>query len=172
MSKKLSRPLSGILAVILVCTLMLVSLSSTALAETKKTYQFNLAHFFPGTHPAETVFIQGWIQAVDEATDGQVKITSYPGETLLKAADVYNGVVQGIADIGLSCFSYTRGRFPVLEAFELPGITYLNSKSASMVAWEGITTLNPPENSGYASYDGHRYRPWRPVHQDPGSDAG
>jgi len=144
-SKKLSKPLSGILAVILLCTLMLVSLSSTALAETKKTYQFNLAHFFPGTHPAETVFIQGWIQAVDEATDGQVKITSYPGETLLKAADVYNGVVQGIADIGLSCFSYTRGRFPVLEAFELPGITYLNSKSASMVAWEGITTLNPPE---------------------------
>ena len=116
-----------------------------AFSASSKTYQFNLAHFFPGTHPAETVFIQGWIQAIDEATDGQVKITSYPGETLLKAADVYNGVVQGIADIGLSCFAYTRGRFPVLEAFELPGIIYANSKSASRVAWEGITTLNPAE---------------------------
>lgn len=145
MFKNTRRSLSGILAMVLLCALVLVSISSTASGETKKTYQFNLAHFFPGTHPAETVFVQGWIQAVDEATDGQVKITSYPGETLLKAADVYNGVVQGIADIGLSCFSYTRGRFPVLEAFELPGISYANSKSASMVAWEGITTLNPAE---------------------------
>ena len=110
-----------------------------------KTYTFNLAHFFPGTHPAETVFVQGWIAAIDEATGGRVKITSYPGETLSKAADIYNGVVEGVADIGLSCFSYNKGRFPVLEAFELPGITYNNSKAASMVAWEGIQTLNPAE---------------------------
>ena len=143
MLKKTSKSLARILSVVIVCTFILVPLSS--MASGAKTYQFNLAHFFPGTHPAEAVFIQGWIQAIEEATDGQVKITSYPGETLLKAADVYNGVVQGIADIGLSCFSYTRGRFPVLEAFELPGITYANSKSASMVAWEGITTLNPVE---------------------------
>ncbi len=142
MSKK---PSARILSVILLCVLIFVSAVSTASGESAKTYQFNLAHFFPGTHPAETAFIQGWIQAVEEATDGQVKITSYPGETLLKAADIYNGVVQGIADIGLSCFAYTRGRFPVLEAFELPGITYANSKSASMVAWEGIQTLNPAE---------------------------
>ncbi len=145
MFKNPTKSLSGFLALILLCSLVLASLTPAALGDSNKTYQFNLAHFFPGTHPAETVFIQGWIQAIDEATDGQVKITSYPGQTLLKAADVYNGVVQGIADIGLSCFSYTRGRFPVLEAFELPGITYLNSKSASMVAWEGIQTLNPPE---------------------------
>ena len=145
MLKKTTKPMARILSVVILCTLVLISLSSTALGETKKTYQFSLAHFFPGTHPAETVFVQGWIQAIDEATDGQVKITSYPGETLLKAPDIYNGVVQGIADIGLSCFSYTRGRFPVLEAFELPGIQYANSKSASMVAWKGITALNPAE---------------------------
>ena len=145
MFKNPTKSLARILSMVLACTLILVSFSSMALADTTKTYQFNLAHFFPGTHPAEAVFIQGWIQAIDEATDGQVKITSYPGETLLKAADVYNGVVQGIADIGMSCFSYTRGRFPVLEAFELPGITYANSKSASMVAWKGITELNPVE---------------------------
>ena len=144
MFKITTKSLGRILSMALICSLILVSASSTALASSK-TYRFNLAHFFPATHPAETAFIQGWIQAVDEATDGQVKITSYPGETLLKAADIYNGVVEGIADIGLSCFSYTRGRFPVLEAFELPGIIYENSKSASMVAWEGITTLNPAE---------------------------
>ncbi len=121
------------------------AVSSDASSEDTTTYSFSLAHFFPGTHPAEKVFVQGWIAAVDTATNGRVKITSYPGETLLKAADVYNGVVEDVADIGLSCFSYTAGRFPVLEAFELPGVTYNNSKSASMVAWEGIQELNPAE---------------------------
>lgn len=116
-------------------------------SEDGETYSFNLAHFFPGTHPAETVFVQGWIAAIDEATDGRVKITSYPGETLLKADAIYGGVVNKAADIGLSCFAYTRGRFPVLEAFELPGVLYNNSKVASMVAWEGIKELNPEEVS-------------------------
>lgn len=104
-----------------------------------------LAHFFPATHPAETQLIKPWAKAIEEATGGRVKVTIYPGETLLKADGIYDGVVGGIADMGLSCFAYTRGRFPVLEAFELPGVTYNNSKVASKVAWEGIQQLNPKE---------------------------
>lgn len=132
----------------MIAAALAVLLAVTPLAgcgEGEGEFKFNLAHFFPGTHPAETVFIQGWIKAVEDATDGRVKITSYPGETLLPAAGVYNGVKEGVADIGLSCFSYTVGRFPVLEAFELPGVIYNNSKVASMVAWEGIKELDPAE---------------------------
>lgn len=121
------------------------SLASCSGADSSETFEFSLAHFFPGTHPAETVFVQGWISAIDEATEGRVKITSYAGGTLVGAAETYNQVKEGVADIGLSCFAYTRGQFPVLEAFELPGITYKNSKVASMVAWEGIKELNPEE---------------------------
>ncbi len=110
-----------------------------------KTVELKLAHFFPSTHPAETQLVQPWAKAVEEATDGKVKIISYPGETLLKADGIYDGVVTGIADIGLSCFSYTRGVFPVLEVFELPGVIYNNSKVASKVAWEGIKQINPQE---------------------------
>ncbi len=107
--------------------------------------KFNLAHFFPAAHPVETELIREWTRAVEEDTGGRIQIESYPGETLSGAADTYEGVVSGIADIGLSCFTYTRGRFPVLEAFELPGIVYKNSKVASKVAWEGIKALNPEE---------------------------
>ncbi len=107
--------------------------------------ELRLAHFFPGTHPAEKDLVLPWAEAITEATGGMIKITSYPGQTLIQADAIYEGVISGIADIGLSCFSYTRGRFPVLEAFELPGILYSNSKVASKVAWEGIKELNPEE---------------------------
>lgn len=110
-----------------------------------ETVELKLAHFWPAAHPAETDLVQPWAKEIEQATNGQVKIISYPGETLLKAADVYGGVKDGIADIGISCFSYTRGNFPVSEVFELPGITYNNSKVASKVAWEGIKELNPAE---------------------------
>ncbi|NLM10538.1 MAG: TRAP transporter substrate-binding protein [Clostridiaceae bacterium] len=115
----------------------------TVSAEKEGAIELKLAHFFPGTHPAETELVQGWAEAIKEATNGRIIITSYPGETLLKAADIYKGVVDGICDIGLSCFSYNPGRFPEIEAFEQPGIVYKNSKVASKVAWEGIQELNP-----------------------------
>jgi len=114
-------------------------------AAAEEVYEFTLAHFFPAGHAAETELIQSWIAALDEASGGRVKIISYPGETLIKAPDIYEGVISGIADFGLSAFFYTRGRFPVLEAFELPGVIYENSYSASKVAWEGIKSLEPDE---------------------------
>jgi len=121
------------------------SSNTAAPAKGQQVVELKLAHFFPSTHPAEKDLILPWAKAIEEATNGQVKITSYPQETLLKADAIYDGVVNGIADMGLSCFSYTRGRFPALEAFELPGVTYNNSKVASKVAWEGIKQLNPKE---------------------------
>lgn len=111
----------------------------------EQIYELSLAHFFPAGHPAETELVQGWAAALDAASGGRIKIVSYPGETLIKAPDIYEGVVTGIADIGMSAFFYTRGRFPVLEAFELPGIVFDSSYHASKVAWEGIKELDPEE---------------------------
>jgi len=118
---------------------------ATENASKEEIIDLKLAHFFPATHPIEAELLNTWTKLIEQATQGRVRITSYPGETLLKANDIYQGVLDGVADIGLSCFSYTRGRFPVLEVFELPGIIYKNSKAASMVAWEGIKRLNPDE---------------------------
>ncbi|MFO7952665.1 MAG: TRAP transporter substrate-binding protein [Bacillota bacterium] len=113
--------------------------------EEEEVYQFSLAHFFPDGHPAEEELVQGWAEELEQASGGRIEITSHPGGTLLAPADTYEGVVAGTADIGLSAFFYNRGRFPVLEVFELPGLVYENSYMASEVAWEGIKELEPEE---------------------------
>ena len=107
--------------------------------------ELKLAHFFPINHPAETDLVQPWAAAIEEATEGRVKIISFPAGTLAQSDAIYEGVKKGIADIGMSCFSYTRGQFPVLEVFELPGIIYNNSDAASRIAWEGVKLLDPVE---------------------------
>ena len=111
----------------------------------KSAMELNLAHFWPAVHPVETDLVQPWIKAVSEATEGKVKVTSFPAETLLKSDAIYEGIKQGVADLGLSCYAYTRGKFPVMEVFELPGIVYNNSDAATRIAWEGLKLLNPKE---------------------------
>ncbi len=145
--KSISKMGKKVLSLLLIIAMSAALGCSNSSSEPKQAgvVELRLAHFFPSTHPAETELIQPWIKTIEKASNGQVKITSYPNQTLLNADSIYAGVVDGTTDLGLSCFSYTRGRFPVLEAFELPGITYNNSKVASKVAWEGIQELNPPE---------------------------
>lgn len=113
--------------------------------EAPQAVELKLAHFWPSSHWVETEFVQKWAQEVAQASGGRVRVVSYPGETLLKAAAIYDGVVKGVTDIGLSCYAYTAGRFPVMEALMQPGLSYNNSKVASKVAQEIITQLKPKE---------------------------
>ena len=114
-------------------------------APTGEIYELTLAHFQPPVHEVETVLIQGWIEAIDEATDGRVKITSYPGGTLLPGTEIFEGVVDGAADIGHSVYAYTRGRFPVIETLLVPGLEWPNAKVADWVLMDLIEEIDPEE---------------------------
>lgn len=107
--------------------------------------ELKLAHFWPAVHPVDTQLAQGWKKAIEEATGELVKIKIYPGETLLRANDIYEGVATGVADVGISCFNYTPGRFQIIECFEQPGVVYKNAKISDYIVWEGIKELQPKE---------------------------
>ena len=84
-----------------------------------KTYEFTYSSFFPPNH-IQSKLAEAWCKEVEKRTNGQVKITFYPGQTLTKAAQVYDGVIMGRSDIGMSCLLYTRGRFPLMDFINLP----------------------------------------------------
>jgi TRAP-type C4-dicarboxylate transport system, periplasmic component len=109
-------------------------------------YELSLGHQWSGTSEVELELVQRWIKEVDEATNGHVKITSYPGNVLTAAPDNYQGVVDGIQDIGICVYGYSAGRFPVVEAFTLPGLSsFKNSAAASYAMTDAIETLDPVE---------------------------
>lgn len=77
------------------------------------------ANYLPVTHPMSV--LTGWFcDEVKKRTKGQVEITYHPGGTLLSPVKMYDGVITGISDMGFSHIQYTRGRFPVMEVFDLP----------------------------------------------------
>ena len=114
--------------------------------EAEKTYEFNYAVFFPATHlQAKTA--EEWGKEVESRSNGRIKISFYHGGTLTKAAQTYEAVETGVADIGMSAFAYTRGRFPLLEGLDLP-VGYPDGVTATKIANEMVKKYQPEELSG------------------------
>ncbi|OQA24760.1 MAG: C4-dicarboxylate-binding periplasmic protein precursor [Verrucomicrobia bacterium ADurb.Bin345] len=111
--------------------------------EPVKPIELSYSIFFPPSHiQAKTA--EEWSREVEKRTGGRVKITTYPGGSLTKAPQCYDGVVNGISDIGMSCFAYTLGRFPLLEGLDLP-LGYPDGLAASRIATEMVRKYAPQE---------------------------
>lgn len=99
--------------------------------------------FFPATH-AQGAAGEAWAKEIEKRTRGRVKINVFAGGTLTKANECYSGVVKGISDIGMSCFAYTRGRFPVMEAADLP-LGYPSGRVATYAVNQFYQKMKPEE---------------------------
>lgn len=99
--------------------------------------------FFPPTH-IQSKLAESWCREVEKRTDGQVKIDYFPGQTLTKAKQCYDGTIEGLSDIGFSVLAYTRGRFPVMSAVDLP-MGYTSGKVATAIVNKVYQKFSPKE---------------------------
>jgi TRAP-type C4-dicarboxylate transport system substrate-binding protein len=112
------KQLCGTLCLVLSCFFIITIVSPVGLAQSAEI-TLTYSNFFPPTNRV-SVLSEQWCKEVEKRTNGKVKINYFPGSALTKPAQTYDAVVKGIADIGLSFVGYTRGRFPLTAAFELP----------------------------------------------------
>jgi TRAP-type C4-dicarboxylate transport system substrate-binding protein len=108
-----------------------------------KPIKLTYSNFFPPTH-IQSKLAEAWCKEVEKRTNGQVYVEYYPGGTLTKAAQCYDGVVTGLSDVGLSCLAYTRGRFPVMAAVDLP-LGYTSGVVATKVVNDVYRQFMPKE---------------------------
>lgn len=107
------------------------------------TVKLSYSVFFPPTH-IQTKTAEAWAEEIKKRSGGSIEITIYPAGTLTKADQCYDGVVNGISDIGMSCFAYTRGKFPLLEGLDLP-LGYPNGTAATRIATAMAQEFAPAE---------------------------
>jgi len=107
------------------------------------TIELTYSNFFPSSH-LHSLLAEQFCSEIENRTNGGVKITYYPGGSLTQAAGIYDGVVEGISDLGMSVLSYTMGRFPVSELVDLPH-GYPNGWVATMVANDFYQEFQPEE---------------------------
>ena len=104
---------------------------------------FTYANFFPPTH-IQSQLAQSWCDEVKKRTNGEIVIQYFPAQALAKAPQTYDAVVNGIADIGLTVLAYSRGRFPVASAIDLP-LGYKNGVQATRIANAVLNKFHPEE---------------------------
>jgi len=117
----------------------------TALPAQAGTVKLTYSNFFPPTH-VQSQLAEAWCKEVEKRTDGAVSIDYYPGNTLTKAKQCYDGVVEGLSDIGMSALAYSRGRFPAMAAVDLP-MGYKSGVAATAVANAVYEKFQPKELS-------------------------
>jgi TRAP-type transport system periplasmic protein len=113
--------------------------------------------FFPPTH-VQYLTAEAWAREIERRSEGRVAITLYPAGSLTKADQCYEGVVKGISDIGMSCFAYTRGRFPLLEGLDLP-LGYPDGITATRIANRMVEKYQPQELAGVQPLYVHAHGP-------------
>ena len=108
-----------------------------------KVIELTLSDFY-SPQESGAIAARSWIKEIEKRTDGRVKIVHFPSNSLVSAAKMYSGVVQGITDIGMSCCGYTRGVFPVFEIFDVITQGIPNGWVASKVAWDFYKEFKAP----------------------------
>jgi TRAP-type transport system periplasmic protein len=96
---------------------LLVGFSVSSFAA--ETIKLKFANYYHPSHRNAVVASQ-FCDEIKKRTNGRVEIAYFPGGTLATHPKMFQAVSTGVADIGLANLAATRGRFPVMEAMDLP----------------------------------------------------
>ncbi len=112
-----------------------ISLIATSALAQEVTLRFQ--HFVSPASANPTYFMQPWADAIEEQSNGRIKVELYPFMQLGGAApSQYDLIRDGAIDGGWVIPGYQPNRFPEAEAMELPFMTTKSGEEASAAAWE------------------------------------
>lgn len=119
---------------ILKSTLVALTLATPAAAQ-DVTLRFQ--HFVNPASANPAYFMAPWAEAIEAQSNGRIKVELYPFMQLGgSAANMYDLIADGAVDGGWVIPGYQPGRFPEVEAMELPFMTSKSAEEASRAAWE------------------------------------
>ncbi len=112
-----------------------IGLSATSALAQEVTLRFQ--YFVSPASANPTYFMQPWADAIEEQSNGRIKVELYPFMQLGGAApNQYDLIRDGAIDGGWVIPGYQPNRFPEAEAMELPFMTTKSGEEASAAAWE------------------------------------
>jgi len=117
--------------------------ASTFSAAQEKAVTLKVSNWFPVGHKQD-VLLQEWGKDLEKRTNGKVKVNYYAGGTLVPAAQSYDAVVKGIADVSNHVLGYTMGRFPFSQVLDLP-IGFPPGAGPTKIANEVYKKFKPKE---------------------------
>ena len=112
------------------------ALGLAALPAAAQEVTLKLHQFLPAQANVPKLVLDVWADNVEAASEGRIAIERYPSMQLGGAPpELYDQVVDGVADIAWVVPGFTPGRFPTTETFELPFMVD-DARAASAAYWQ------------------------------------
>nr|WP_245837835.1 TRAP transporter substrate-binding protein [Tropicimonas sediminicola] len=113
-----------------------VGLASMATEALAADVTLRLHQFLPAQAAVPRNILQPWMDKIAAESDGRIEIQHFPAMQLGgKPPELYDQVVDGVADIVWTLPGYTPGRFPRTEVFELP-FSMTDTEAGSKAYWQ------------------------------------
>lgn len=117
-------------------TLLLTSAVVASLPALAEDITLKVAHFLPSGVPTQQKVLQPWCEALKKDSAGRIGCQFFPAMQLGGTpAQLVDQVKNGIADVVWTAPGYSTGRFPAIEAFELPFMVS-DATSGSRAVWK------------------------------------
>ena len=121
--------------------LLVFSLGGQIENASAQTIELKFAHQNPPKGHTTVKFLNPWMKKVEAATNGRVKIVSYPAQSLAKAKETFAAVEGGVAEMGWVPLGYYQGQFSLSDVMTLPFIPIPNAAKNSRVLQELYETF-------------------------------
>src|SRR5574343_704231 len=117
-------------------TLLVAAMAAVALPAWAQDVTLKVAHFLPAGAPTQQKVLQPWCEALKKDSAGRIGCQFFPAMQLGGTpAQLVDQVKNGIADVVWTAPGYSTGRFPAIEAFELPFMVK-DATSSSKALWK------------------------------------
>ena len=105
-----------------------------------------LHHFLPAASNVHRFFLAPWAEKVQQESGGRLRIQIFPAMQLGGAPpQLYDQARDGVADIVWTLPGNTPGRFPRIEAVELPFVAHASGVVNAKATQEYFSTVIPDE---------------------------
>ena len=129
---------------------VLAAFAALALAGSAAAQEVTLkvSHFWPPAAMPPSKFLVPWCDKIATESNGRMKCQIFPAMQLGGTPpQLIDQASDGVADVVWTLPGYTAGRFPIMEVFELPFMTF-NAESASKAAWDFYSKYAVKEFAG------------------------
>jgi len=110
---------------------------------------FKIAHFLPSAAPTQQRVLQPWCDEMKKESNGRIACQFFPAMQLGGTpAQLADQVKNGVADVVWTGPGYSAGRFPIIEAFELPFMV-TDATSSSKALWKFYQQYAQQEFAAY-----------------------
>jgi TRAP-type C4-dicarboxylate transport system substrate-binding protein len=127
----------------IVLALAVFLVSSVSVSAQDKGIKLRFADYEPPASPISKNNAE-WAKEVEKRTNGRVKISYFPGNTLTAPPQTYDSVVKSVIDVGHTLAAYSPGRLPLSEVTNLP-LGFKDGYQATMCANEWYAKTKPKE---------------------------